>query len=264
VLATFVEQKKSTMKSFFRQISLLAVGVITTVGVSAQSWQTAGSNLYFSDMIGIGTNDVQARLSIRTNASYQGLIIGNVDTQSAQTHLGFTTANQSKIGLSSESFLQFYNNGKWNLNSGNSGGTTLPISFNTNGVSRIFVGTNGNVGIGSVNPDATLAVKGIVHANEVRVDLSVPGPDYVFEPDYKLPTLESIKSYIQSNKHLPEVPSAEQMKADGVQVGEMNMILLKKVEELTLYVIELKEENEKIKRSNAAQDELLHQLSQKK
>ena len=52
-------------------------------------------------------------------------------------------------------------------------------------------------------------------------------------------------AYIKSNKHLPEVPSAKEMEANGVQLGEMNMLLLKKIEELTLYVIELKEENEK-------------------
>ena len=96
----------------------------------------------------------------------------------------------------------------------------------------------GKIGVGTGTPDQLLTVKGLIHCQEVKVDLSVPGPDYVFDKDYKLPTLEEIKSYIDQNKHLPEVPSAAEMEKNGVQLGEMNMLLLKKVEELTLYAIE--------------------------
>jgi hypothetical protein len=96
----------------------------------------------------------------------------------------------------------------------------------------------GNVGIGTTNPDAKLAVKGTVHAEEVKVDLQVPGPDYVFEPTYQLPSLTEIENYIKANKHLPEVPSAKEMETNGINLSEMNMLLLKKVEELTLHIID--------------------------
>jgi hypothetical protein len=96
----------------------------------------------------------------------------------------------------------------------------------------------GNVGIGTLAPDAKLTVSGQIHAQEVKVTVTAPGPDYVFEKDYKLTSLEEIKNYIDQNKHLPEVPSAKEMEKNGVQLGEMNMLLLKKIEELTLYVIE--------------------------
>ena len=105
----------------------------------------------------------------------------------------------------------------------------------------------GNVGIGTISPDAKLAVSGQVHAQEVKVSIAVPGPDYVFDKNYKLSSLEEIKNYIDQNKHLPEIPSAKEMEKNGIQLGEMNMLLLKKIEELTLYVIELKEENENTK-----------------
>lgn len=94
------------------------------------------------------------------------------------------------------------------------------------------------VGIGTMNPDEKLTVKGTIHAEEVKVDLSVPGPDYVFEEDYNLRSLKETETYIQANKHLPEVPSAKEMEVNGIQLGEMNMLLLKKIEELTLHLIE--------------------------
>jgi hypothetical protein len=113
-----------------------------------------------------------------------------------------------------------------------------------------------NVGIGTTNPNQKLTVNGTIYSKEVKVDLQVPGPDYVFEPTYQLPSLTEIESYIKANKHLPEVPSAKEMEANGINLSEMNMLLLKKVEELTLYVIELKKENEK-------QDEVIKTLLKK-
>jgi hypothetical protein len=103
---------------------------------------------------------------------------------------------------------------------------------------KVLYGSNGNVGIGTFSPDATLTVNGNIHSKEVKVDLNIPGPDYVFEKDYKLTSLEEIKNYIDQNKHLPEVPSAKEMEKNGVQLGEMNMLLLRKIEELTLHLIE--------------------------
>jgi hypothetical protein len=113
---------------------------------------------------------------------------------------------------------------------------------------------SGFVGIGTNSPDAKLAVKGQVHAQEVKVDLSVPGPDYVFEKEYNLPTLDSIKAYIDKNKHLPEVPSAKEMEKNGVNLGEMNMLLLKKIEELTLHLIAQEEEIKKLRQSGVGSD----------
>ncbi len=104
---------------------------------------------------------------------------------------------------------------------------------------KFTIQTNGYVGIGTSNPDAQLAVKGKVHAEEVKVDLNVPGPDYVFEPDYELHSLAEVEAYINDHKHLPEIQSAAEMEKNGVDLGDMNMKLLKKIEELTLYQIDL-------------------------
>jgi hypothetical protein len=123
------------------------------------------------------------------------------------------------------------------------------------GYNLLLVKDNGgNLGIGTSKPDAKLTVKGNIHAEEVKVDLNVPAPDYVFEEDYELQTLQQIESYIKTNKHLPEVPSAKQMEAEGLNLKEMNLLLLKKVEEMTLYLIDqnkritkLEEENKTLK-----------------
>ncbi|MGX1931318.1 hypothetical protein [Flagellimonas sp. 2504JD4-2] len=112
---------------------------------------------------------------------------------------------------------------------------------------RMKVQSNGKVGIGTANPDSKLTVKGRIHAEEVKVDLSVPGPDYVFKKDYDLKSLEEVQSYINEHGHLPNIPSASEMEANGIQLGEMNMKLLEKIEELTLYVIELKNEINQLK-----------------
>ena len=105
----------------------------------------------------------------------------------------------------------------------------------------------GNVGIGINNPDSKLVVDGKIRSEEVKVEI-INGPDYVFEPDYELRTLQETKEYISENKHLPEIPAAKEMEANGVDLGDMNMRLLKKIEELTLYQIQLMEEMEAMKK----------------
>lgn len=112
-------------------------------------------------------------------------------------------------------------------------------------LNQLVLHNTGNIGIGTSAPDAKLTVKGDIHSTEVRVDLSGSvAPDYVFDPNYQLLPLTELEGYLKRNKHLPEVPSAKQMDVDGLKLKEMNLLLLKKVEELTLYLIELKKENE--------------------
>jgi hypothetical protein len=106
---------------------------------------------------------------------------------------------------------------------------------------------NGHVGIGTIAPDEKLTVNGNIHAKEVRIDLLVPAPDYVFQkhytgqsalkPTYQMPTLTEVEAYTKAHHHLPGVPSAQEQQDKGVQLGEMSNIMLQKIEELTLYMI---------------------------
>ena len=103
---------------------------------------------------------------------------------------------------------------------------------------------NGNVGIGVINPTEKLSVKGKIRAQEIKVE-TTNWPDYVFDPSYNHSSLSELENFIKENKHLPEIPSAKEVEENGVSLGEMNAKLLKKIEELTLYVIELKKDSEK-------------------
>lgn len=112
------------------------------------------------------------------------------------------------------------------------------INSSTDANLAMRITATGKVGIGTSSPDEKLTVNGKIHATEVRIDVSFPAPDYVFETDYHLLSLPETEKYIQVNKHLPEVQSAEEISREGINVSEMQMILLRKVEELTLHLIE--------------------------
>lgn len=113
----------------------------------------------------------------------------------------------------------------------------------------LFLADNGNVGIGTKNPQAKLAVNGGILAKSVRVNTgSTYWPDYVFEDGYTLMDLRELDAYVTTNKHLPGVPSAHEVNAGGsVDLGKMNTLLLEKVEELTRYVIDLQKQIDELK-----------------
>lgn len=114
---------------------------------------------------------------------------------------------------------------------------------------KFTVLSDGRVGILTSNPDAELTVKGDVHAQEVKVDLNgAVAPDYVFEREYELKSLKEIEEYIKAFKHLPEVPTAQEFEKEGINLSSFNMLLLKKIEELTLYTLE---QEKKIEEKNA-------------
>ena len=127
-------------------------------------------------------------------------------------------------------------------------------SYQTGQTEKVRILGNGNVGIGTLSPDEKLTVKGKIHTQEVRVDLTGSlVPDYVFKNDYKLRTLEEVDNYVKEHSHLPEIPSAKEIEKNGLMLAEMNMNLLKKIEELTLYVIE---QNKIIQEQNKRLDKL--------
>jgi hypothetical protein len=212
------------------------------------------NNSFFAEIAKIqtGTYANNTGLVFRTEKGANGGATQMVDALKLN-HTGQAVfSDKISLGASTNSYtvdIERYQSGPYQNNLGFIFSTQIggDGGLNVNHVA-MTINHSGNVGIGTGTQvvDAKLAVNGNIHAKEVLVDLNVPGPDYVFEADYDLLKLKEVESYLKENKHLPEVPSAKEMEANGVKLLEMNMLLLKKVEELTLYVIELEKKVEKL------------------
>ncbi len=176
--------------------------------------------------VGIGTKNPQGPLSVK-GPSVWGQIKILPTSDNAEAGLSFSS-NSSDADFSKMWFMGV--NG-WGI------GQKFAIGSSTTGAPSITFINGGNIGIGTTSPDTKLTVNGTVHAKEVKVDVNI-APDYVFEKNYKIKPLAEVKNYIAANKHLPEIPSAKNMEKDGVNLSEIDMKLLQKVEELTLYLID--------------------------
>jgi hypothetical protein len=124
------------------------------------------------------------------------------------------------------------------------------------------ISNQGNVGIGTISPDYKLDVLGTIRAQEVKV--ATGWSDFVFEPEYDLPTLQEIENFINQNGHLPDIPSAEEVKADGISLGEMEAKLLQKIEELILYVIELEKSDKRKQEKIEELENIVNKMSPSK
>jgi hypothetical protein len=230
----------------------------------------------------IGTNekmtmDYTGNVGIGTISPTTALQIGNFSNGSSNNQLSIPGAynfEQVRLGQvgNGNAALEFVNHGGVSNSYGvkllvdvDSGSPGLQLQYapsasNYSGLSYttgLYMDISGNVAIGTLNNAGyKLAVNGNAIATSMTVKLNASWPDYVFKPEYKLPSLTEIKTYIDRNQHLPDMPSEAQVTKEGINLGEMNTLLTKKVEELTLYLIE---QNKQI----AAQQKQIDQLNEK-
>ena len=178
--------------------------------------------------VGIGTHVVNpnTRLSIQTAVDYAN---------------AFSLENSSGT-VRFNAFLGGPTNGN-TVSLGTTG--NMPIALYTNNANRVFISGNGNVGIGTDNPTYKLSVNGNVRSKEVVVESS--WADYVFDNNYELRSLKDVETFIEKNNHLPGVPSAKEIQQNGLKLGELQTTMMAKIEELTLYIIQLKKELDVLK-----------------
>lgn len=192
-----------------------------------------------SGNVGVGTYSPQARLHVNYASSGQSVILASGADPSFRL-----VSRQDKIvnddgAIVTELGLE-YGTGRNTAIRFHRGSTVTGgfLSFTSDsGLERMRITTNGNIGIGTINPSQKLDVNGTIRTKEVNVTTS-GWADYVFDPGYVLRPLSEVERFTQENGHLPNIPSEKEVIEFGVNLLEMNKKLLEKVEELTLYIIE--------------------------
>lgn len=194
-----------------------------------------------SDDIGIGTSTPDYKLHIKHDPDIQsnGVKIESFSSTNSNSEIKFAWNGVDKWAIGNS----VGHNGDRNFfiydNEANSG-------F---GATRFFINAAGRVGIGVIPPTSPtftqyrLYVEGGIMTRDIKVTPTTPFPDYVFEQEYSLMTIANYKKFIKTNKRLPGMPSAVEVKSEeGFEVGEMQIKLLEKIEEQALYIIDLQEQ----------------------
>jgi hypothetical protein len=159
------------------------------------------------------------------------------------------TSGYMMIGLSNSTNVAFDNNEIQARNNGAAG----DLFLQNDGGNLLLCGLEqGSVGIGIVSAASIplgymLAVDGKIISEEVKVQMSGSWPDYVFANNYKLRPLSELRKFITENKHLPGIPPAAEVEKNGIELGDMQKRMMEKIEELTLYILKLEDEIQKIK-----------------
>lgn len=249
-MTNYLTIMKTITKSLFLSLFLMSNGI------------SLGQNTFpGSGNVGIGTTNPQSLLHLRNTS----------DGSDQYSGLRFTPARSvasSTLAHHNYHFISgFRRNGLWI--GGGSTGNLYPksnIFLTDNGISfgtsdgnsnpetntHLSILNSGEVGIGTstIPSGYKLAIQGKAIMEEIKVELNTNWPDYVFSDNYQLGSLAELEAYVQENKHLPGMPSKKEVEQEGILVGEMQGKLLEKIEELTLYVIELKKEIEALKKVN--------------
>jgi len=249
--------------------------ILPLIVIVASNIGNAQTNTFpSSGNVGIGTIEPNAKLDVNgiiqagsLNATQGGIFLAqkyatsdylgtlSSNYSSGKLILGYGAAGMSGQGASGELVSTFDNfsgyRGALRIGNGTleflatESAVQTPVNTELSTVSRLHIGNNGLVGIGTATPTHKLSVNGTIRAKEIVVDTG--WADFVFDDGYNLMPLHEVESHIAEHGHLPDVPSASVVESEGLSVGEAQKIMMQKIEELTLYLIDLKNENESLK-----------------
>lgn len=241
-----------TPRHYFSQNGNMGVGGFSGPGVPLGRLDVVGAGVSSSTNTfllrsSIGDTLLRMRDDGRMGIGYNGTSYGRTLNMGG-TGINFYTANEAAFGgavFPTDTSLVIWSNSAANNylvlqpSWGNTGvGTYTPnAKFHVNGT-QLIGGNSARIATGY-----SLSVDGKIIAEEVKVQLSTSWPDYVFGKNYKLMPLEELEESINKNKHLPNIPAAAEIEKDGISLGDMNKRLMEKVEELTLYIIDLNKKN---------------------
>lgn len=213
----------STMSQIIARNSPGGAGI--SHAVSSGLYPTIGFNMYYSN--GFRFMDQGYGAIIQYSPTTGNLYFSTSQTTGTQDALAFFNTNS--VALDSNGYLGI--------------GTSAPKA-------RLHVASSMVVGSSTTVPATgyLLSVNGKIMAEEVRVQLDADWPDYVFHKNYRLKTLPELEQYIAANKHLPGIPSAQEVASEGLLVGDMQKRVMEKVEELTLYILQLNKENQELRK----------------
>jgi hypothetical protein len=229
-------------------------------GVNKGYFQLSGDNVRLGTNSGNSTGD----LIIRMNGSDR-IGIDNAGNMGIGTTSPTSKLHVAGRGLFKGSGEVIAVDGTGNPNIGFYSNGTFK-SFISQSPSELYIGVNGGplhldatqIAIGGVVSGSTaykLAVNGKIICEEVKVKLVSSGwPDYVFGNEYKLQPLQEVEKFIQTNKHLPNIPSAAEVEKNGIEIADMQKRTMEKVEELTLYIIDLQKQITDLKAKEAARN----------
>ncbi|WP_420385501.1 hypothetical protein [Roseivirga sp.] len=238
----------------FSHYGHLTVNSLTEIKAVTSTWAD-GWSIEEESIPGTGN---QKTVSIHNKLSTDGSIGIGINIPLAKLHVkGNSGSSETQINNVDGMFIE--NGGSLN--------SYYVLQTATTGGGKSFSITNaGNVGIGTDTPDEKLEVNGTVRSKKVKVEAS-DWPDYVFSPNFELRTLDEVEDFIEKNHHLPEVPSTQEIEVNGLDLGSMDATLLKKMEELTLYMIEMnktiKDQGKRIEELEKENKELLEKVRDK-
>lgn len=226
--------------------------------LAAASWSEKMS-ITDAGRVGIGTTSPVSILNVVGSAQNDGLWMAGTSVTKIALLNNITAGAYNSLSQNGDNLLVWTGS---TIDNADAGGLVIgPWTAGAGSVGNgIRITSSGNVGVGTVNPGPyKMVVEGMFGARKIKITQALPWADYVFDDEYRLRTLEEVEQFIKNNKHLPEVPTTKEVEKEGLDLGNNQALLLKKIEELTLYAIQQDKKVNEFEKKLSAQDKIIEQ-----